>query len=554
MLTFLKVTNFALIDKMETDFTAGFNVLTGETGAGKSIIIKAVELLLGERASVEIIREGAKEAEVQAVFTIKKHIQDLLNQHNLASSDDSLVVRRVISSSGSKNFINGNVVNLQILKTIMTQVVNICGQHEHQLLVSPEEQLSLVDNFGDFQLDLKNLKALFSELKQIKKQIDDLCVDADIKEQRIDYLEFQLKEINEVNPQLSEEEELQSQEQKILGMKDLTELCNLAENTFYGEESSVISSLEVLQKKIKNALKHDNSISDIQQKLETTLSDLEEIADYFSSYFKKNNLDDNDLDYVINRLESFKKLKRKHGGSIEQVLQKQQELTTELNRLKTSDKMILDLEKQKKQVLAQYNKLSDTIHEARVKVSNKISEKVTKELQELKMVGSKFEIQIQPLTTLSSKGKDAVVFMISPNKGEGLKPLEKIASGGELSRIMLALTKVVTEKAPISLYIFDEIDAGIGGETGLVVGKKLQEIATNQQTICITHLPQVAVFASNHLVIEKFEKNNRTTSQVTPLINNTQKEQEIARMLGGNMAKNKALEHAQAMIELAHKG
>lgn len=549
MLTYLKVSNFALIEKLEVDFSEGFNVLTGETGAGKSIIIKAVQLLLGDRASSEVIREGSKEAEIQACFNIKPNIVQLLKQADINIDENNLVVRRVISSNGSKNFINGSLVNLQNLKNIMTQVINICGQHEHQILVNPEEQLKLIDNFGDYQVELKELKECFNKIKNLKKQIDDLTIDAESKEDRIDYLTFQLKEIDEVDPQLDEEQELQDQEQKILGMKDLINVCNYAENCFYGEESSVISSLEGLASKIKQGLKHDSSLGVMQEKLENLLVELEEVGTFFSQYFKKNNLDSDNLDYVISRLESFKKLKRKYGGSIESVLLKKQEISTELNALKTADSTIANLEKEKKQYLLSYTKLADKINKERVKVANTIGEKVTQELQELKMLGSKFEVQVQPLSQLTSKGKDAIVFMIAPNKGEGLKPLEKIASGGELSRIMLALTKVVTERNSISLYIFDEIDAGIGGEAGLVVGKKLQQISSFQQTICITHLPQVAVFANQHLVISKSEINNRTTSQVSPLINKNQRINEIARMLGGNMAKDKALEHAEAMLD-----
>jgi DNA repair protein RecN (Recombination protein N) len=210
------------------------------------------------------------------------------------------------------------------------------------------------------------------------------------------------------------------------------------------------------------------------------------------------------------------------------------------------------LEAEKKTLLKTYYALSEEIHKIRVKTATKISQKVTTELQDLKMSGSEFKIEVQKLSTLTAKGQDQVVFMIAPNKGEGLKPLAKIASGGELSRIMLALTKVITEKLPLSLYIFDEIDAGIGGETGLVVGQKLQEISRQNQTICITHLPQVAVWAEGHFVISKGEINNRVTSKVEPLLNPQDLTAELARMLGGNMAKNESLSHAQAMIKLAH--
>lgn len=551
MLSFLKVTNFALIDKLELDLKSGFNVLTGETGAGKSIIIKAVELLLGSRVDKETIRQGAEQAEISAVFTLNDNLKKLLGQHNLDISDNQLIVRRVLSNNGAKNFINGTPVTGQLLKEIMTQVVSICGQHDYQLLTSDEEQLKLVDDFGDFQLELSQLKVLFSQLKENKKQTDELLKNADIKEQRLDYLTYQLKEILEVNPQPEEESELQAKEQKILGMKDLAEMCRLAEDTLYGEEKSIISATEILLRKIKQSLKHDSELSEDVEKLEEVLNNLEAVGQNLAVYLKRNNLDDEDLDFVINRLESFKKLKRKYGGSIEGVLQKKQELENEKEILENSEQEMARLNKERKRIQGEYQNLSAKIHQARVKIASQISKKVTEELQELKMEGSEFKIQVNQLTALTSKGQDQIMFMISPNRGEGLKPLSKIASGGELSRIMLALTKVITEKIPLSLYIFDEIDAGIGGETGLVVGKKLQQIATHQQTICITHLPQVAVFADQHFVISKKEENKRTTSKVHPLTARAEVEEEVARMLGGNMAKNHGLSHAQAMIQQA---
>lgn len=552
MMSFLKVNNFALIDKLELDLKSGFNVLTGETGAGKSIIIKAVQLLLGDRASSDIIRKGSESAEVNAIFDLSPTVKQLLIDNGLPHEDETLVVRRVITSGSSKNFINSVPVTLQVLKTIMTQVVSICGQHDNQILTSDEEQLKLVDDFSNSGSKLTELKEIFKQLKVNKQKTDELNKNLEIKEQRMDYLTFQLKEIKDVNPSISEEAELSAQEQKLLGSQDLLQLCQLADETFYGEEQSVISGLETLLKKLKSAVKFDSQLGDAQTKVESLIDDLEELGSFFSSYVKKNGLEDNDLDYVINRLESLKKLKRKYGGSVEGVLIKLEELQNEYDQLNNSEAELKLLETEKKGLLKEYYALSEELHKARVKTANQISLKVTQELQDLKMSGSEFKIEVNKLSALTAKGQDQIVFMIAPNKGEGLKPLAKIASGGELSRIMLALTKVITEKLPLSLYIFDEIDAGIGGETGLVVGQKLQDISRQNQTICITHLPQVAVWADGHFVISKGEINNRVTSKVEPLLKAQELTQEIARMLGGNMAKSESLSHAQAMIKLAH--
>lgn len=547
MLTYLKVTNFALIDQLEIDFSEGFNVLTGETGAGKSILIKAIQLLLGERASTDSIREGSNEASIEAVFFINDSIISLLNSHNILIDDQNLIVKKTISKNGSKNFLNSTLVNSQVLKEIMSKIVSICGQHDNQIITSLDEQLRIVDFYGNNQEELLELKQIFNEIKKIKLKIDELTIDEDSKEDRINYLEYQLKEIKDLNPKENEEEELTDKEQKINGMKHLMDLCNTAKENFYGEDFSIISSLEDILKKTKSVAKIEPLFQNFILTLEKNIDELEELAKQYSDYYKKNHMDEEELEIIASRLEALKKLKRKYGGTITSILVKKNEIENELSSLKNSENIIKTLENEKKQCIQKYNSLSEKITLKRKKASKEISDKVTKELQELKMSGSVFEIQVVPLNQLTSKGKDSIVFKISSNKGELLKPMDKVASGGELSRIMLALTKVLTDTNSISVYIFDEIDAGIGGETGLVVGKKLQEISKAKQTICITHLPQVAVFCNQHLLISKSEKKDRVVSDIKKL-NEIEQKQEIARMLGGNMVVEKALEHAEAMI------
>lgn len=548
MLSYLKVSNFALIEKLEVNFDKGFNVITGETGTGKSIIIKALQLLLGERSNLDIIRKGSKEATIEASFVINQNIKTLLDSEHISFDDDTLVIKRVMSENSSKIFANGEIIPLQTLKKITPNIVNICGQHDNQILLDSEEQLKTIDIFSDIEKELSELKESFSKLKKIKNKISELTIDENDKQEQINYFEFQLQEINSLNPTESEFKSLIEKENFIKQSKEISSLCRLSNQVFYSDENSVLTSLDGLIKKIKSLSTKDESLSEALEKIELAIENLDEVASFFKDFIKKNNLDESSITRFYEKLELYKKMQKKHGGDISSLIAKKNHLISEINRLKNSSRELEILENDKKTELKNYNKISEIVSSKRKKTALDLNKKITEELQKLNMSGSEFLIDISSLSALTSKGKDSISFKIKTNKGEDFKLLDKIASGGELSRIMLAITRVISEKNDILFYVFDEIDAGIGGETGLLIGKTLKKMSGLKQTLVITHLPQVAVFGNNHFVINKKEQNSRVVSHLDILENENEKVKEIARMLGGNLAEDKALEHAQEML------
>lgn len=542
MISYLKIKNFALIESQEIDFNQGFNVITGETGAGKSLIIKAISLLIGERSDSSMIREGSKEAEIQAVFQVSDKVKNFIHSKTENMDSNSLIVRRVFNHKGGKIFVNDSTISLNLLNEIMSKIVNICGQHEYQILKDENEQMELVDDFGNYSSDLMLLKEFFKQMKMIKKEIESLTMDEITKEREIDYLNFQLSEILDVDPSENEDDLLSNKEEEVKQAKINREATQNIYNLLYNDENDLMSQIE----KLKNEIKLTNENEDILSLLTELIPSLDSLGMKIKKEYNRS-VDDDDLTEVYDRIEKIKKLKRKYGGTISSVLEKKEEFQNKLLALKNSDKKIIELENERKKILEKYKTISSKISQQRKDIAAFLSDSITKELQELNMKGSSFKIQVTPSGFLTSKGQDKIEFLVATNKGETMNALNKIASGGELSRIMLALTKIVSEKRDISLYIFDEIDAGIGGETGLVIGKKIKEISSVKQTLCITHLAQVASFSNDMLFVSKKEENGRVKSNVMILSKENDKIQEIARMLSGNN-NPQSLAHAKELI------
>ena len=551
MLTFLKVKNFALIESLELSFTQGFNVLTGETGAGKSILIKALSLLQGQKPSMDFIREQADSAEVQATFSnLSKSLKKLLKDKEIELEEDEIIIKRVISREGSNRvLVNGSVVSIQTLKQIIQECMEICGQHDNQKLLEKSYQLDLVDDFGSLQEKRNQVYDLVKKLSGLRKQRKDLDMDSGSKMQRVDYIKFQVQEIKSAWVSPEEEKSLDEKIKKAQGSKDLTETCNQVQNTLYGEEYSVVSSLERLRNFLKSSTKYEASFGEHEQSIAEIIQSLENVGSYFSRYRKGINADEKSIQAILDKSESIKRLKRKHGENLDLVKEKLTKLQEDLKNLENLEHTLKEIDKQIKVTEDAALKIAKELSEKRKETAAIISKKVSKELQDLNMSGAKFEITIEE-GELTSTGINDVSIKIAPNKGEGLKPLDKIASGGELSRIMLALTRTITEKSNISLYVFDEVDAGISGDTGLVVGQKLQEVSLKHQVLCITHLPQVAIYSRQHFLVSKKEQNKRTLSFIDPL-DEKGKIEEVARMLGGGIAKKEAVDNAVAMIKAA---
>lgn len=547
MLTYLKINNFTIIDKLETEFSSGFNALTGETGAGKSIIIKAMGLLMGNRASTDDIRKGSESAEIQAVFKLNNKTKEILKSMDIPF-DDELIVRRVLSSKTSKNFVNGVIVSLNALKELMETVVSICGQNENQLINSPTEQLSLIDSLSSTEDLLKELKVIFKKLKELKTEEKNLLSEEDVKEHRISFLRSQIKTINSVP--MDSEAELQEKELNLKKLSVVGDLVGLAES-MESEDVSITVSLSSILEKINAVVKVDPSFSENQELIESAIEKVDQFYSNINAWKKNNTYDPDELKIIEDSLEKILNLKKKYGD-IEGIKAKKKELVAELKSLENSDQRMKEIKEELKDFSKAYYKISKEISDKRKATALSLSSKVSQELQDLNMLGAQFVVEINKLPKITSSGEDEVLFKVSTNKGEPILPMNNIASGGELSRIMLSITKATNEKGSGLIYIFDEIDAGIGGETGLIIGKKIKEIAESNQTICITHLPQVAVFSNKHFVITKKEKDNRVFSDLIPIKSLEEREKELSRMLSGDMSKE-SIEHARALINKTNK-
>ncbi len=554
MLQELRIKNFAIIDELNISFSKGLNILTGETGAGKSIILNAVQLLRGAKVGDEVVRSQEEEATIEAIFDLSEN-PEIIKRFKVEEIDDkeeTLLIKRIISKSGrGRVYVNGNLATLGMLSNISEEILSICGQHEHQLLQKVETHIDILDEFGgliklreEFQRCFEKFNSQLEEIKKIKEDQERL-------EKEREIMQFQLKEIESANLQVGEDETLKAERAILINAKRLIEFAKLAEGLLYDEEGSVIERIQMIIRQGQDVSSIDPKLSELVKNLEASLIQLEEISIEFRDYSKKIEANPERLDEIENRLQELDRLKRKYGPTIEDILvfkkridEKLQLFTLEQDKLKELE---ASLEPIRKEMLGLCRRLS----QERKKVALGLKREVEKELSSLGMKKTTFEVSFEEIP-ISSKGMDKVEFLISPNPGEALKPLAKIASGGELSRIMLALKKILANVGERQVLIFDEVDSGIGGAIAEVVGRKLKELSRYHQVICVTHLPQIACFADRHYSVKKEVKGGRTITRVIPL----EKESvidEIARMLGGMKITEKTKAHAKEMLEEARR-
>jgi DNA repair protein RecN (Recombination protein N) len=562
MLRELHIRNFSIIDDISVEFEKGFNVITGETGAGKSIIIDALSLSLGERASGDIIRRGAKEAVIEAFIDIspeqlhpstRKFLED-----NGIDFDDGLILKRIISSQGkNRAYINGSISNLQSLAEISKNIVDIHGQYEHQSLLSPDKQLDMLDTYGKLFPERQEAERAYEMMIATRNRILDLTGKEKERAQRLDMLRFQVTEIDAAELKPGEDEELEK-EAKILGSAvRLAELSNNAYEQLYSSESACITNLSQILKDIKDISDIDTRASDALKSAENSLPLLEETAYFLRDYKDSLDFDPDRLEQVQTQLELIKNLKRKYGNSIQEIIDYREKAVNELDDLQFSEDKIESLMTELNDLKTILTKKVHSLSKKRKKNAKKIEAEVIACLSELSMPNTEFSIQITfekgDDTTdglrVSHSGIDNVEFLISPNPGEDLKPLQKIISGGELSRVMLALKGILAGGDNIPILIFDEIDAGIGGKTADNVAGKLKDLSSSHQLICITHLPQIASPANRHLKIAKNIKKDRTFTEIR-FIEKDERAAEVARMLGGNIS-DVSIKHAKELLKRA---
>jgi DNA repair protein RecN (Recombination protein N) len=558
MLQELRIKNFAIIDEVHLSFSKGFNVITGETGTGKSIILNAVHLLMGDKVGGEMIRSSEEEASVEAIFDISSHpeIQEKIKKKsiriNSSGEEDAYLIRRVVSRSGrGKAFLNEDLVTLGTLSEIGEKLLSISGQHEHQSLLRAETHLDILDEFGEllgireaFREHFEKYVSLSGEVKKIRDEKE-----RGIKEREL--LTFQLREIEASCLRLGEEETLKEERKILIHARKLKDFVSLSNELLYEGEGAAVERIQTILRQGGEAATIDPSLSEVIKSLETASIQIEEVAISLRDYIRKIDINPMRLEEVENRLEEIDRLKRKYGPTVEEVLLFKEGIEERLNSFTSNEERLLQMEGRIGSLQGEMIALAKKLSSDRRKVASGLKKSIEKELGSLGMKKTTFEIQMED-SAFSPKGMDRVEFLISPNVGEEVKPLAKIASGGELSRVMLAMKKILARVGGRQVLIFDEVDSGIGGGIAEVVGKTLKELSRHHQVICVTHLPQIACFADTHHSVRKEVKGKRTITVVDRLERDTVDE-EIARMLGGVKVTEKTRAHAKEMIENAKK-
>ncbi len=544
MLKELRVKNFAIIDELSVEFEPGLNVLTGETGAGKSIIIGALGIALGQRAYTEMIKTGAEEAVVEAFFDIEHH--PYLEEMGI---DDSggIIIRRVVSrASKTKAYINDTMVNLQSLHSLGKSLVDIHGQHEHQSLLSPDNQLRLLDHFGGLDELRAEVSEAFNKVEVLRRKIEAIKARSRESAQKLDLLKYQINEIEAASLEDGEDVRLVEERTILANLSRLTELTESAYEEIYGFEGSAIERLSRAVSALKEMSSIDKSVEEIIQVLQQALAVSEDASHSLRAYKDRYDADPARLEVVEDRLELIKKLKKKYGETVADILSYLQKAKGELASIETSEESIDEMEKELKESEEEFNKLAGELSKKRRRVSGGLESSILEVLKDLALQKSDFRVDIRP-TTPTSTGSDEVEFLFSANKGEDLKPLVKVASGGELSRIMLAIKSVLRGADEIPVLVFDEVDTGIGGKTAQNVARKLKETSKEHQVLLITHLPQIASVADMHAHIHKGTTGKGVKVNLSKL-SGKDRQEEIARMLSGRITET-SLKHARELID-----
>ena len=563
MLTNLTIENYALIGKLKIDFGEGLNLLTGETGAGKSIIIGALSTVLGERTTTDVVRTGEEKAYIEAAFDISgnKKIARSLKEAGIEPESNLIISRDILSAGRTQARINGRAVTQSALRLISKNLIDIHGQHEHQSLLDAENHIDLLDNLGGREIMSLREKVsdLYSKLEAKKAELRKLEEGKNEREKKIDFIKYQVKEIDDASLKDGEDEELIVQRDLLANAEKLaggaSEVSVLIGG---GDEGGSLDKVRMAQGKLKELASIDKNLSKLSKSLDSAFYELEDVSRELASYQSRITFDPARLEEVEERLELIRDFKKKYGESIKEILMARESLAKELSGLEVSDERIEELRREVGDERCELGKKCAELSEKRSSVAKQIEKGIKEELSELNMPKVKFEVKISNTDDpdgvpvkgknfkAGPKGIDEVEFLISPNPGEPLKPLAKIASGGEISRVMLALKSILSKADEIPTMIFDEIDSGIGGQTAVAVGEKLQGLSRSRQIVCITHLPQIASRKGKHLHVSKQVEGNKTHVYVKEL-QGDDRVKEVANLLGGKVTEA-SLETARELI------
>lgn len=550
MLKELKIENLAIIESLDLDFGTGLIVLTGETGAGKSIILSGINLLIGEKASSDMVRDGEEYLLAQGVFEIDEEQRQELKEMGIECDENEVIVRRYLDKNGKgKAFVNNVRVTMANLKEIMGSLVDIVGQHSHQMLLNRSNHIKLLDKFlSEEGNKIKNqLSQVYFEYSTLNKKI--LEIDRLRKEaiEKKEFYEFQLNEIDKISPTAGEDERLE-EEYKILFNAGKIKEKLLSSETMLGDgEINALTILYNSRKNLESISKYGKEFQDVLEKLEKIYYELEDCTDIIRDLNEDIDIDESRLEKVIARLDGINRLKVKYGSSIEEILEYRESIDSKMKLLEENSFQVKKLLKEREQAEKQYWELSEKLSKIREEKAREIEERLGTELKLLNMMDAKFKAEIERNKNMGPNGSDNVEFLISTNVGQGLKPLWKIASGGEVSRIMLALKVIFSKVDNIPILIFDEIDTGVGGETVRRIADKLREIGEKTQVMSITHSPAIASRAHEQFYIEKNIVQGKTVTTVKKL-NAKERVEEIARMLAGKNISEAVVEHAKELL------
>ena len=550
MLRELKIENLAIIDELDIEFEKGFIVLTGETGAGKSIILSGINLLIGEKASVDMIRDGEENLVAQGVFDVDEEQKKKLEAMGIDTDGDEIIIRRYYNRNGkARAFVNNVRITLADLKEIASTLVDIVGQHSHQMLLNRNNHIKLLDSFlSKEDKDIKEkLSSLLSQHREIKSKIEKIESDKKETLEKKEFYEYQLEEIEKLKLKDGEDEILEAEYKKVFNAEKIREkVYESLEYLKYDDDSALGFILESIRN-IEYLGKYDERYLELAKRMESAYYELEDCVGEIEDISKNIEVTESDLDKIAGRMNTLKRIKEKYKRTLSELIEYREDLKEKLSDMNSGDFKTRELQKELDKIKAEYDKLAEKLSESRKEIALKIEDELLNELKFLNMEDAKLKVQMNKIDRMTNDGYDEIEFFISTNVGQELKPLNKIASGGEVSRVMLALKVIFSKVDNIPILIFDEIDTGIGGETVRKIALKLKEIGDSTQIISITHSPVIASKASQQFYIEKYVENSKTISRVKKLSAN-ERIKEIGRMLVGEKINDEVLEIANKML------
>ncbi len=538
MLIQLQIENVAVIEKANIDFSEGFNVLTGETGAGKSIIIDSINAVTGEKTSKDIIRTGAQKAKISAVFgEFEAKTAAAISELGCEISEDGmLMLSRELSVEGRSTFrINGAIVPMSVVRQIAPLLINIHGQHDSQQLFSPSKHVKFIDGFASLNEMVREYESVYKDMTAVKARLASLTTDNELKERKIELLSFQIDEIAAAELHNGEEDELLNRRDMIKNAGELADSVSSAYNILNGDDRSdgALSLVREAAYAISQVSEFDSEFSELSERANNIVYELEDIFSEIRAADGRFDFDENELDSIEERLDLIFRLKQKYGGSVEDILLKLDALQNELDQITFGDQIKEELEQKYKLLVQKATEMAEKLSKKRAEAAKLLCKQIESELAFLDMPNVKFAVE-QNKVELKSDGCDQIEFLISANSGEMPKSISKIASGGELSRIMLAIKTVLTDGDLTGTLIFDEIDTGVSGKTARKIGEKIRNISNNKQVLCVTHLAQIASLADSHLYIEKKQTGGKTYTSVR-VLGTEERIDEVARIMGGEM-------------------